>query len=425
MLKRIFEEAEPDFSAEVCSEAALDDLDPAAIRQFRSRWAKKSKNKSLAGLPAEQLLADAELVVSKGVTYAALILLAKARSLGRLLAQAEVIFEYRSTEAAGPANQREEFRQGFFLFYDRLWDLIDLRNDRQHFQEGFFMNEIPTFSEGSVREAILNAVSHRDYRHPGSVFIRQFPRRVEIVSPGGFPPGISPENILDEQLPRNRRIAETFARCDLVERAGQGVNRMFEECIRQGKPLPDYSGSNDYHVLLRLRGQIQDENFLRFLDRVGDERLRAFSTHDFLVIDLVHREQPVPEGLLLNVQMLVEQGIIESVPRARTRQYRLSPQYYELRRKETTAPGKRGTAREKDKAIALRILKSRKKTGVRLREFRAALPELSRDQVHRLMQSLRIEGLAHNRGSTRASLWFLGPAPKIARPGKKPRNRRA
>ncbi len=58
------------------------------------------------------------------------------------------------------------------------------------------MHPVPTFSEIAVREALLNAVSHRDYRHPGSVFVRQFTRHIEIVSPGGFPPGITPDNIL-------------------------------------------------------------------------------------------------------------------------------------------------------------------------------------------------------------------------------------
>ena len=158
--------------------------------------------------------------------------------------QAEVIFEYRSTARPGPANQREEFRQGFFSFYDRVWELVNLRNDMQHFQERFVMHPVPTFSEIAVREALLNAVSHRDYRHPGSVFVRQFPRHIEIVSPGGFPPGITPENILDQQSPRNRRIAETFARCGLVERSGQGADRIVEECVRHGKPLPDYSRSD-------------------------------------------------------------------------------------------------------------------------------------------------------------------------------------
>lgn len=248
MLRRIFDEAGPDFSAEICSGASLDDLDPAAIDQFRERWIRTSHIQALANRPVERLLRDAELLADAGVTYAALILLGTRQALGRHLAQAEVVFEYRSAPRPGPANQREEFRHGFLLFYDRLWELINLRNDQQHFQHGMVMHSVPTFSETSVREAILNAVGHRDYRHPGSVFVRQYARRIEIVSPGGFPPGITPENILDQQLPRNRRIAESFARCGLVERSGQGADRMLEECVRHGKPFPDFSRTDDYQV---------------------------------------------------------------------------------------------------------------------------------------------------------------------------------
>jgi len=119
------------------------------------------------------------------------------------------------------------------------------------------MHDILTFSEGAVREAILNAVSHRDYRRAGSVFVRQYPRRIEVVSPGGFPAGITVENILYRQLPRNRRIAETLERCGLVERSGQGANRMFEESIRQAKPLPDFAGTDQYQVALTLHGRFR------------------------------------------------------------------------------------------------------------------------------------------------------------------------
>ena len=116
---------------------------------------------------------------------------------------------------------RDEYREGFLAFFDKLWQTVNLRNDKQHYQEGFVMHAIDTFREGSVREAVLNAVSHRDYRHPGSVFVRQYSRRLEVVSPGGFPAGITPENMIDKQFPRNRRIAESLLRCGLVERSGQ------------------------------------------------------------------------------------------------------------------------------------------------------------------------------------------------------------
>jgi ATP-dependent DNA helicase RecG len=178
MLKRIFDEAGPDYTAEICPGAKLDDLDPVSIEDFRNRWIQKSKNEKLRVLSTEQLLSDAELIVPDGLTYAALILFGTRESLGKHLAQAEVIFEHAPVMPP-PAQYRQEFRQGFFSFYEELWKLINLRNDRQHFQDGLFIWDILTFNEGAVREAILNAFSHRDYRLAGSVFIRQYPRRLK------------------------------------------------------------------------------------------------------------------------------------------------------------------------------------------------------------------------------------------------------
>lgn len=108
MLKAIFAEASPDFSAEPCAKAKLGDLDPAAMEGFRGRWLKKSGNAGLAKLSHEQLLADAELLVDGELNYAALILLGTRASLGKHLAQSEVIFEYRSTEGSVPFQQRVE-----------------------------------------------------------------------------------------------------------------------------------------------------------------------------------------------------------------------------------------------------------------------------------------------------------------------------
>ena len=142
---------------------------------------------------------------------------------------------YRNSEASLPSQQRREFREGFFHYHDELWDILNLRNDVFSYQDGFFVREIPTFHERVVREAVLNAVCHRDYRLHGSTFVRQFPIKLEVVSPGGFPPGITEENILSRHLPRNRRLAEALTKCGLVERAGQGVDYMFKESIQGRK----------------------------------------------------------------------------------------------------------------------------------------------------------------------------------------------
>jgi ATP-dependent DNA helicase RecG len=405
VLQRIFAEAGPDFSAEICTRARLDDLDPAAVEVLRRLWRRKSPDQDIATRPMERLLADAELVVDGRMTYAALILLGKREALGRHLAQAEVVFEYRSNEAPGPAADRHEFRQGFLLVLDEMWRLINLRNDLQHFQQGFFLWDVPTFSERVVREAVLNAVSHRDYRHSGSVFVRQYPRRIEIVSPGGLPPGITPENILRQQNPRNRRIAEVLGKCGLVERAGQGFDLIFRECIRQSKPLPDFSHTDAYFVWLTLHGEIQDPEFLRFLEEIGQERMATFSTDDFLVVDLVHRAQPVPDSLKSRVEHLLEQGIIERLGRGRGVRLLLSQRFYRRLGKAGVYTRKRGLDRETNKALLVRHLRESGDTGCPISELQQVLPAQSRDQLKRLLSELRREGRVRLAGERRGARW--------------------
>jgi ATP-dependent DNA helicase RecG len=184
MPRRIFEESGPDFSQEVCAGATLADLAPEAILRLRKVWHRRSGNDHLLTVSDEQLLMDAELIVGERLTYAALILLGTHRVLGRYLGQAEVIFEYRSSDASLPAGDRQEYREGFLSYPDTLWDRINLRNDRQPFQLGLVRYEIQTFNERAVREVLLNALSPRDYRRPESAFVRQYPRRLDVVSPG-------------------------------------------------------------------------------------------------------------------------------------------------------------------------------------------------------------------------------------------------
>lgn len=406
MLQGIFAEAGPDFSAEICPGATIADLDPEAIQAFRTRWHRKAKIQAILDCTPEQLLRDAELVTDRGVFYAALILLGSHAALGRYLAQAEVVFEYRASESPGPASQRVEFREGFFLYYDHLWELVNRRNDLQHYQDGLFMVDIPTFNEGAVREAILNAVAHRDYRHAGSVFVRQFSHRIEIVSPGGFPQGITPENILDRQLPRNRRVADALARCGLVERAGQGANRIFESCIREGKALPDFTDTDAWQVSLTLHGQLRDVRFVRFLERVGSETQASFDTHELLILDLIHREADIPSELRARLPRLLDLGVIERVGRGRGTRYLLSRQFHAALGAEGRYTRRRGLDRETNKTLLLQHIEGSSARGTQLAQLQQVLPALSRAQVQGLVRELKREGRIEVRGATRAARWF-------------------
>jgi len=411
MLKRIFAEAGQDFSAAPCPGAALADLDTDAVDVFRMEWHRKSNNDALLNCSQKQLLGDAELIIAGQPTHAALILFGKPSSLGRRLAQAEMVWEYRSSEHGIHYSQRREFREGFFRFHNELWKLVNERNDIQQYQNGLFRYDIPTFHEEVVREAILNAVSHRDYRLPGSIFMRQSPRNLEVISPGGFPPGITAENIIQRQSPRNRRIAETFARCGLVERSGQGADLMFDRSIREGKPAPDFSGTDDYQVSLTLGGEVSDPRFLRFLEKVGKERLQSFSTLDLLVLDLLHRDQPVADYLNPSVKRLADLGVVETIGRGHGARTILSRSLYRFIGKGGAYTRKKGLDRETRKELLLKHIGESGRDGSPIRELLQVLPDLSRGQVKELVGELASEEKIHLRGRSRGARWYAGAGP--------------
>ncbi|MDK9718413.1 MAG: putative DNA binding domain-containing protein [Trichlorobacter sp.] len=406
-LRAIFAEIGPDFSAEICPGASVADLAPNAIALFRDRWARKSRDERKRAWSDAETLANAELLLDGQLTYAALILFGSRSALGRYLAQAELVFEYRSSEASGPAADREEYREGFFLWQDSLWNKINLRNDRQSYQDGLFRMDIPTFDEVPVREALLNAVAHRDYRLGGSIFVRQYAHRLEVVSPGALPPGITADNILDQQNPRNRRLAEALARCGLIERSGQGMNLIFESAIRQGKPLPSFAGTSSHEVRLTLEGMVKSTAFVRFMERLGEETLRSFSTYDFLTLDYLHREQTLPEHLKARLPNLVELGAIESVGRGRGTRYLLSRRLYAALGAKGVYTRKKGLDRETNKALLEKHLRNQGEVGAQLAELRQVLPAESESTVQNLLNELREENRVALKGKRRWARWFI------------------
>lgn len=400
----VYQESGIDFSGTVCKGATVGDLNEEAIETFRSKWIEKSGNKRLQTLTLEQLLSDCGAVTEEGITYAALILFGKSESLRKYLPQAEIIFEYRSSNASGPAAQREEFREGFFSCFDRIWNLINLRNDKQHYQQGFFVFDIATFNERVIREAILNAVSHRNYQMGGSIFIRQFRERLTIESPGGFPEGINLSNFLNRQSPRNRRVAEILALCGLVERSGQGMNLIYELSIREAKELPDFSGTDDYWVSITLNGLILDARMLPLINKIGTEKLEVFSTNDFIVINEVFHQRAVSPTFANSLNKLVGLGIIEHIGRNK---YLIARSFYDVIGKAGTHTRLAGLDRETNKQLLLKHIRESDDKGTKFNELEQVLPNLSKNQIVVLIRELVAEDKIRLVGKTSAARWFI------------------
>lgn len=88
--------------------------------------------------------------------------------------------------------------------------------------------KIAEYPEGAVREAIVNALVHRNYSIPADIRILMFPSRTEIISPGGFPPGVEPG--VPQHVPRNRLLAKYMYDIGYIERYGFGIVKMKKLC---------------------------------------------------------------------------------------------------------------------------------------------------------------------------------------------------
>lgn len=266
----ILSEQEPDFSAKICEGLTIADLDDTAIQKMRESYSQKQNNPQFLSLSKEQLLTDLKLLVENKLNFAALILLGKKEIIQQKLPQSKIIWEYRNTGSQIHHDARESIEEPLFLGIDKIWQLINqpALNRKHPVQSGAYIFDLFDFNEAVIREAILNAVAHRLYTITSEVVVKQYPTKIEINNPGGFPKGVTIDNLITvSSTPRNRLITEILEKTGLVERSGQGVDKIFSITLSEGKNYPDYSKSDSYQVSLTLKSEIADKAFHIFINQ--------------------------------------------------------------------------------------------------------------------------------------------------------------
>jgi ATP-dependent DNA helicase RecG len=139
------------------------------------------------------------------------------------------------------------------------------------------------------------------------------------------------------------------------------------------------------------------------MQRIGHETLESFSTEDFLVLNHLRCETPIPVTLRGYVQRLVELGIIEKVSRNR---FVFGRKYYASVGKKGVYTRKKGLDRGTNKALLLKHIRDNCKAGSKMSEFSQVLPGHSRSQIQVLIRELRSEKLICSRGKLKGAKWF-------------------
>lgn len=329
----ILQEQDSDFSKLICDNLTISDLDFEAIQILKEKYSIKQNNPRFKTLSNEQVLNDLDLLKEGKLTYAALILLGKEEVIKERLPQSAIMLEYRNLENQIPFDNRLVFIQPFFKLIDILWTTINLRNGSFPIQEGAYIFNVPYFNEEVIRESINNAITHRDYRMASEIVIKQFPQRLDIINAGGFPKGVTLDNLLKTpSTPRNRLLAEVLQKTGIVERSGQGVDKIFYNTLSEGKSEPDYSESDYFQVSLKLSAIIKDRAFALFIDSVQKElsERQKLSVLEIITLNKIKKGIPKKDLDLEQVDKLLEKKLIEKRGKTNAVFYILSKDYYEF-----------------------------------------------------------------------------------------------
>ncbi len=239
-----------DWSGERSRELSVADLDAVEIARARNVLRRNHTDSGLLALSDLDLLAALGAMRNGQVTHAGLLLFGREERLREVCPQHQVHYVYQVTGTE--VSRNDSYQAGLLNVLERFEQIFTSpANPEQELPLGLFRLRIPAFPVEVVREAVLNAVTHRDYLDPGEVLVRHMAEQLAITSPGGFIAGITPRNILrHEPVSRNRTLAEAFEKLRLVERAGIGRRRIFETMLAYGKRIPEYEA--DGRVTLRI-----------------------------------------------------------------------------------------------------------------------------------------------------------------------------
>lgn len=315
----ILQEQDPDFSARICNGLSLDDLSEEAIKNMRNLIHEKRNKPEILTLPLPQLLSDLNLITDEGITYAALILLGKPDAIKKYLTQNNVIVEYRVTENQVRYSARQEFCEPLFTGINKIWSYInqDAINPLMHIETFPQILSFPSYTEETIREALLNSIQHRSFQMGGDIMVKISPESFQVSNPGGFPYGVNQSNVLTvNSSPRSRRLAEVIEKAGLIERSGQGVDIMYANCVTEGRPMPDYRDSDDFQVSVRIESRIENPQLRKFLMRLKETRKpeEQLNVFDLITIySIIHKNGG---GIYeRSIMRLLEEGIIVRHPK--------------------------------------------------------------------------------------------------------------
>lgn len=278
-----------DYSARIIEDSGKDDIDFIEVKNLKRKLQSRDKGSTLYHLDDISFLEDLELIkiVEEQIvlTVAGVLFVGTEKAINKYLPQAEIlVFSYESGKSQ--YTKRLELKMPLVSAIDRIQQFFEYHNSIENIQIGLFKLEVKDYPLNVFQEALLNAMTHRDYNNTAPIIIKFFPTEIVIENPGSFPEGIDNNNIISHpSTPRNKLIAEVFQKLKYVQRSGQGVDIIFKDMLALGKSAPYYELYQEA-VQLTLYSNLEDADFLKFITK-EEERLGEFTVQEICILKQV------------------------------------------------------------------------------------------------------------------------------------------
>lgn len=408
-----------DVSAMPIADATLADLDPLERERLRQAVQQYGGDRVLLELDDEAL--DGALTLSarqpdgsRIPTLTGLLLVGRETALKDLLPTHEFAFQVLAQQAV----RFNEFRR-FPLLKALEWLETNFRpyNPEDEIQVGLFRVPVPMVDLGAFREAVANALIHRDYHRLGAVHVRLEDDALVVSNPGGLVDGVTLDNLLvTEPRPRYRTLADAMKRIGVVERSGRGVDTIYRGMLKFGRPAPDYSLTDRSNVVVRLLTDPADLDFRRLIVEQERHRAAELPIDSLIALAALHELKRVTaDELAVRIQRdaasgkrtleaLTEAGLVEAHGSTRGRSYTLSAVVYQRSGDKVAYTRQKGFSEIQSEQMVLNFVVQH---GQIKRSEAMELCRLSSDQAFRLLKRLVDRGQLAAHGEKRGAYYTL------------------
>ena len=398
--------SETDWSAQIVSDATIDDLDEVAIAKARMMFKKVHSRIPEAEVNAwtvETFLSKCGIMKNGGITRAAIILLGKYESAFKLRPAVAQVTWTRRDEKQDVVDY-EHFTVPFILTVDEILSKIENLTMREMPGGTLFPDTMKQYDDYTIREALHNCIAHQDYTLQQRINFVENPTYLYYSNAGSFIPGTL-ENALTNEEPqayfRNECLCRAMVDFNMIDTVSRGIKKMFNEQWRRHFPMPDYEiDAKNRKVSVRIYGNEINEQYTNLL-RTNN----SLTLWDCISLDAIQKGRTIHEDIAHD---LLNRGLIEG----EAPNYTISLGIAKATRQLQGYTRQKGLDKEKIKQMILQYLKNAGTDGAK----RDSIYEYVKDvmpQVKTHEQQLRLLGdilstlstdkLIYSKGRT----WFL------------------